>query len=177
MKANNEQVYDEVRNYQDYRYIGASEAVYRILEYDIIETKPAVERLEVHLPDRQQIYFHEGQEVEAATRPNKKTKLTMWFAANKNFQAQYKSSMTSFHLSSSGSGQKKVNARQSMRFKKIPRDSYAQEVEHFKNYDFTFSTKENFGRMYNLSPKECERYTIFDSCSHIFLEQRLLKTY
>lgn len=55
LKANNDPVYDELKNYQNCRHIRAPEAIYIILEYDIIEAKPTVERLEVHLPNRQQV--------------------------------------------------------------------------------------------------------------------------
>ena len=78
---------DEIRNFLDARYLGASEAVYRIFKFDLSDKFPAVERLAVHLPDEQQVYFDPG-DVKAAQRAvssltsKRQTKLTAWFTAN-----------------------------------------------------------------------------------------------
>lgn len=53
---------------------------------------------------------------------------------------------------------KKWVSRQSIRIKKIQSSSYLREVEYFVNYEFNITTKESPCRMYNLSPKDCERY-------------------
>lgn len=45
LKATNEKLYDEVQNIQNAVYLDYPEALYRILEYDIIEAKPTLERL------------------------------------------------------------------------------------------------------------------------------------
>ncbi|KAI5705868.1 hypothetical protein M8J75_002513 [Diaphorina citri] len=48
---------DEIQRFQSGRYICTSEAVYRILSFEIHDRYPAVMHLEVHLPDEQRIYF------------------------------------------------------------------------------------------------------------------------
>ncbi len=40
---------DEIQNYQDARYISASEAAWRLFSFPMVEHHPSVERLEVHL--------------------------------------------------------------------------------------------------------------------------------
>lgn len=39
------------------QYHGSIEAVYRMIEYDVIDAKPSMERLEVHLHVHQISYF------------------------------------------------------------------------------------------------------------------------
>ena len=50
---------DEVKQYQIWRYISSSEAVWRILGFAIHDRDPAVTHLDVHLEHREQIYFME----------------------------------------------------------------------------------------------------------------------
>lgn len=129
LNASKEQAYDEFQNYQDCRYISALEAVYRMLEYDIIDAKPTVECLEVHLPDRQQVYFLEGQEREAVHRQRSEIKFPMWFAANRKFPNARHLSYDQFPCFFRWvRPRKKWMPRQSVRIKKIPRHCYAQEV-------------------------------------------------
>ena len=47
---------DEIAKYQDCRYIAASEACWRILEFPIRGSSHNVVRLPVHLEDRQQVW-------------------------------------------------------------------------------------------------------------------------
>ena len=159
LKPNNEKVYDEIKNYQDARYLGSPEAVYRMLEYDIIEAKPSVTPLEVHLPGKQRVYFKEGEEQAAAHRPMPGTKLTMWFDVNIKYpnarHLKYDEFPSCFTWVR---GEKKWSPRVSMRVKKIPRANHKKEVENPDNYRFETNLKECVGRMYTVSPKEGERY-------------------
>lgn len=50
--------YDEIIKYQSGRYISTSEAVWRILSFPIHERFPPVMHLDVHLENRQRIYFN-----------------------------------------------------------------------------------------------------------------------
>ncbi|XP_072090497.1 uncharacterized protein [Arachis hypogaea] len=49
--------HDEIKAYLDCRYTSATEAVWRIYQFDMLYRKPAVERLSFYLPDQQPIYF------------------------------------------------------------------------------------------------------------------------
>uniref|UniRef100_A0A1Y1KCC0 ATP-dependent DNA helicase n=8 Tax=Photinus pyralis TaxID=7054 RepID=A0A1Y1KCC0_PHOPY len=77
--------WDEVKIYLDTRYIAAPEAMWRLKKYEMSGRSHSVERLPVHLPLEQMVYFEEGAErrdLEAAAK--KGTKLTRWFQLNAN---------------------------------------------------------------------------------------------
>jgi hypothetical protein len=47
---------DEIKQYFDYRYVYASEAVWHIFKFDMHERFPAIECLQYHLPNQQMVY-------------------------------------------------------------------------------------------------------------------------
>lgn len=49
----------EVRGFQDYRHIGASEAIHRIFGFPMRKRCPGVIRLPIHLEKQQPVYSHE----------------------------------------------------------------------------------------------------------------------
>ena len=77
--------HDDISNFQDARYVSASEAVWRLFSFDIVDRNPPVVKLAVHLPNHDTVYFEEGREQEAALRPAPGTKLTEWFKANEKY--------------------------------------------------------------------------------------------
>lgn len=83
-KVNNEAdelVYNEVDNYLNGRYVGSVEAAWRICEYEMHFQTHHVERLDLHLPSQQTIFFREGNEEEAIANP-RQTKLQAFFILN-----------------------------------------------------------------------------------------------
>ena len=56
-EGNMNQAHDELREYQDGRYVGASEAAWRLLRFPMHKEYPTVVRLAIHLPDQQQVVF------------------------------------------------------------------------------------------------------------------------
>ena len=52
---------DEVKNFLDARYVSASEACWRLLGYPMHKEFPSCQRLDVHLPNDQRIYYSEDQ--------------------------------------------------------------------------------------------------------------------
>lgn len=60
---------DEIQDYIDARYLSASEAAWRILEYNITRKEPAVKSLSIHLPCQQlsQMYRRNGSQSTAST--------------------------------------------------------------------------------------------------------------
>ncbi|CDF40970.1 ATP dependant DNA helicase PIF1 [Chondrus crispus] len=132
--AENER-YDEISNFQDARYVSASEAAWRLFSFDIVDRNPPVVRLAVHLPNHHTVYFEEGREQEAALRPATGTKLTEWFKANEKYPS----------------------ARH-IRYYKFPR--YFTWKTHTKSwtYDFSGTGVNVVGRIYTVSPREGERY-------------------
>jgi hypothetical protein len=74
---------DEIKIYQDDRYVLASEASHRLYGFDLHKEHPNVVRLAVHLKGRQTILFQEGTDAAAVLNQNPHTTLTTWFAFNK----------------------------------------------------------------------------------------------
>ena len=77
--------YDEISNFQDARYVSASEAAWRLFSFDSVDRSPPVVILAVHLPIHHTVYFKEGREQEAALRPAPSTNLTEWFKAKEKY--------------------------------------------------------------------------------------------
>lgn len=55
-------MFDEIRSYQDTRYVSASEAMWRLLKNKMHDRSHSVMRLPAHLPNEKQIRFEEGNE-------------------------------------------------------------------------------------------------------------------
>ena len=75
---------DEIKEYIDARYVSACEAVWRILKFPMSNNFPAVQRLQLHLPDMQSVTFDpEAQSAEDLLDRDKirKTTLTEFFVA------------------------------------------------------------------------------------------------
>ena len=73
-------IIDKIQKYQESRYIGAPEAIWRIFQFDISKMHPSVECLQIHLPGGQSILYEEGNEIEALVRAQTaRTKLTSYF--------------------------------------------------------------------------------------------------
>jgi hypothetical protein len=84
--------YDEIKDYQNMRSIGSSEACWRIFGFSLTERFPAVMALRVHLPGEEYIIFNGGQENQIVEQGSRKTELTEFFAynaGNPNTQIKY----------------------------------------------------------------------------------------
>ncbi|XP_074298622.1 uncharacterized protein LOC141629539 [Silene latifolia] len=75
---------DEIKSYLDCRYLSASEAAWRIFEFDIQERNPSVMRLPVHLEGEQVVLIRDDDilKVVLARQSNAETKLTAWMRVN-----------------------------------------------------------------------------------------------
>ncbi len=74
---------DEIKIYQDGRYVSTSEASHRLYGFDLHKEHPNVIQLAVHLKGRQTILFQEGTNATAVLNQNPHTTLTAWFTFNK----------------------------------------------------------------------------------------------
>ncbi|OMO76359.1 DNA helicase PIF1, ATP-dependent [Corchorus olitorius] len=79
---------NEIKMFLDCRYLCAYEACWRLFSFDIHFRQPAVLRLLVHLPNRQQVYFDRGDYPSAViSRPGvDKTMFTEWLVANREYE-------------------------------------------------------------------------------------------
>lgn len=74
---------DEIKEHLDARFLGATEAAWRLFEFPMHGQSHAVQRLVVHLPGQQPVTFTEGSEADAlANDRTYRTTLTAWFALN-----------------------------------------------------------------------------------------------
>jgi hypothetical protein len=85
-------VRDEIKKYEDGRYVSASECAWRLFCFDMQQKIPTIIRLAVHLPGHQTVYFQEGGDVERALHGSKTT-LTEWFAWNRAAQSMYEAAL------------------------------------------------------------------------------------
>ena len=70
---------DEIKNFVNARYIGSTEAAWRIFEFPLHERFPSVVQLAVHLENGQRVYFTEGTADERARNGPPATTLTAFF--------------------------------------------------------------------------------------------------
>lgn len=75
---------DDIKKFQDARYIGPHEACWRILGFSIHNRDPAIQILAVHLENMQRINFRRNQPLQSIVDNefNKKTTLTKWLNYN-----------------------------------------------------------------------------------------------
>lgn len=75
---------DEIKNFQDARFIGPHEACWRILGFDIHSRQPADQILAVHLENMQRVDFRSRQRFKEIVEDesNKRTTLTEWLTYN-----------------------------------------------------------------------------------------------
>jgi hypothetical protein len=73
---------NEVQEYQRGRYVSASEASWRILQFPMHKEFPSVQRLPVHLPNQQQVSFDETGNIIQVLATARHTKLTRWLEFN-----------------------------------------------------------------------------------------------
>ena len=84
----NEEQIDEVKRYLDCRYLSAHEACWRLFEFPIHFREPAVQRLVVHLPQQQIVFFNDNENLTGVLhRPAiEKTMFTEWMETNKHYE-------------------------------------------------------------------------------------------
>jgi len=76
---------DEIKSYLDGRYVSSIEAAWRLLEFPMHDTAPAVYRLGVHLQDEQTVTYPEDAELEQVLEQQRAdTNLQAWFKYNAN---------------------------------------------------------------------------------------------
>jgi len=76
---------DEIKEYEDLRSIGSSEATWHLMAFPIADRYPPVQALRVHLENQQQIVFDEGTEEEALEH-QMETELTAFFKLNQQMK-------------------------------------------------------------------------------------------
>ena len=76
--------HDEIRCYLDARYISSTQACHNIFEFPMYMEWPAIYRLPVHLPGRQNVVFRAEAHLPEVIDNAKDTQLLGWFKANQD---------------------------------------------------------------------------------------------
>jgi hypothetical protein len=136
---------DEIKIYQDSRYVLASEACHRLYGFDLHKEHPNVVQLVVHLKRHQTILFQEGTNATAVLNRNPHTTLTAWFAFNKT---------TREHLNPSAPLRLALNTL----YHDFPRTATWKKKEKQWAVRTQMPGLLPVGRMYFVQPSEGERY-------------------
>ena len=82
-KKDSEEV-DEIKKYQECRYVSACEAMWRIFAFDIHYSRPAVQQLSLHLQDQQPLTYCEKQSLHSIISREgiERTMFTEWMKTN-----------------------------------------------------------------------------------------------
>lgn len=78
-----EDAVDEIRQWQDSRYISSTECCWRLFAYPIHQQYPSICSLTVHLPNAQNILFRDTDDIEQVLQRDHETTLTAWFSSNR----------------------------------------------------------------------------------------------
>ncbi len=141
---------DEIQTYQDALHISASEAAWRLFSFPAVEHHSSIERLEVYSEGKHKVYFEKGnEEVAALKSENKPTELIAWFEANKKFSNAHHIRYIEFP---------KYYTRSTANRQWKRREKYKVKISAKLTYDFKIPPHSVVGRMYNISPRERERY-------------------
>jgi hypothetical protein len=73
---------DEVKNFQEARWVGPVEAMWRIYSFPLCEMKPSVQRLGIHLEREEIIQFDGNSNIETLINNNKDTHIKAYFKLN-----------------------------------------------------------------------------------------------
>jgi hypothetical protein len=73
---------DEIGSYENARYVSASSAAWRLMEFPLMLKYPPVDKLPLHLKDEQQVLFEPETVLEAVERGPPVTKLVAFFQLN-----------------------------------------------------------------------------------------------
>ena len=137
---------DEIKAHIDARWVGPSEAVWRLLEFPMHGSSHSTQRLAVHLPGENQILFEDGEEAQANrdVRRHRST-LSAWFELNTAVQH-------------TGSDQLGVLATP---YHDIPSKCVWDRSARAWKVRSRNAASKMIGRLANVSPTEGERYYLF----------------
>ena len=95
-EENQQDACDEIRDYEDMRSVGSSEAVWHLFGFPIAQNKPPVQALRLHLENEHEVFFVDGEE-DNVVEQVRETELTAFFKLN---QSEKESNGPDFDVSS-----------------------------------------------------------------------------
>ncbi|XP_062017408.1 uncharacterized protein LOC133733784 [Rosa rugosa] len=135
---------DEIRNFVDARWVCAPEALWRMFKFVMNRMYPSVERLQIHLPNRHNVFFNATESVTAilANERSSMTMLTEFFTKNTYFES----------------------ARQYL-YREFP-EHYKWDGRH-KTWEARETNQKVIGRIYTVSPSEGEKFYLRVLLNHV----------
>ncbi|XP_068340932.1 uncharacterized protein [Pyrus communis] len=136
--------YDEIKQFQDARWVCAPEALWKIFKFIINRIYPSVERMQIHLPNMHQVQFRADESItnilhDESTR---KTMLTEFFTLN--------------HVD--------VEARHYL-YMEIP--SHYRWIQAQRKWSKRKNRNKVIGRIYAVSPAEGEKFYLRILLNHV----------
>ncbi|XP_068338961.1 uncharacterized protein [Pyrus communis] len=136
--------YDEIKQFQDARWVCAPEALWKIFKFIINRIYPSVERMQIHLPNMHQVQFRADESItnilhDESTR---KTMLTEFFTLN--------------HVD--------AEARHYL-YMEIP--SHYRWIQAQRKWSKTKNRNKVIGRIYAVSPAEGEKFYLRILLNHV----------
>ncbi|KAL7491042.1 hypothetical protein ACHAWT_000513 [Skeletonema menzelii] len=170
------QCQNEVMEYQNKRYVSSAEACWRLRKNEIAERKPAVFRLNIHLPEQQTVYYnpddynmedfeHKVNMKEFAQKLDnaKKTPLTEYFDLNKKVNSTKGPNETEEE-------RKEREHVNSLLFREIP-EHYTWNAKKKcwakRKRGKDGDCQQMIGRVYTVHPTEIERYSLRLLLNHV----------
>ena len=163
--------HNEVLEYKTQRYISTAESCWRLRRNEVAERKPAVFRLNVHLPEQQIVYYNPNDyDIEHFKRQletSKKTPLTAYFDLNKRLCEKKE------HETKNDSKQRENerNFVSKLLYRQIP--EYYTWNNKDKKWMIRIKKNNNdmppreIARVYSVHPTEIERYSLRLLLNHI----------
>jgi hypothetical protein len=149
---NGQEALDEIETYANARYVSASEAVWRLCEFNILTKYPPVEKLPLHLEDEQQILFDPENAQETLQRGIPETKLTSFFTLNCETEEA-----------------KDIIYPDIYRHYRWLKNKWAKRKKNFKRSDDSEGSSEMIGRIpvINLNPQQSELFFLRTLLYHV----------
>ena len=137
---------DEIRAHIDARWVGPSEAMWRLLEFPVHGSTHSTQCLAVHLPGKNRILFEEGEEAQANRDVRRhRSALTAWFELNNAVHDSGSDQLGRLATPHHDIPSKCVWDRSARAWKKRSRSAASKMI----------------GRQPNVAPTEGERYYLF----------------
>jgi hypothetical protein len=136
--------YNEIDSFLNCRYLSAPEAAWRIFNFEIVNKNYSVERLDIHLPGKQNVFLEPTattEEIKKA-KDNKKSKLMAFFELNSELENE--ENIPADHPT------------KNLKYLDVPRYfTWHKKEQKWKIRKAHFNT---IGRIYNISPKMHELF-------------------
>eukprot|EP00984_Skeletonema_dohrnii_P018289 scaffold8514_cov74-Skeletonema_dohrnii-CCMP3373.AAC.1 len=167
------QASNEVLEYQTKRYVSVAEGCWRLRKNEIAERKPAVFRMNVHLPEQQTVYYNPDdyniedfehkvnmKEFKQKMDKAKKTPLTEYFANQKKVNSTIGTDETE--------EERKKREENTLLFRDMP-DRYTWDAKKkcWKERKRGIDGELQIGRVYTVHPTEIERYSLRLLLNHV----------